>query len=78
MGPEEREETTVFEDALADDRPVARVMLGDGTCHDGAGWYYVEDECEDEGSVGAFTTREEAVAHATEAGYRAVAADGEP
>lgn len=41
---------------------------GDGW-HDGAGWYYVIDEYEDEGSCGAFDTYEEATSHARAAGY---------
>ncbi len=52
------------------DKPVAVMKLGDETWHDGPGWYYVDDEYRDEGSCGAFPTREDAVAHAREAGYR--------
>jgi hypothetical protein len=37
--------------------------------HDGPGWYYYDEECHDEGSVGAFSTREEAEAHARAADY---------
>lgn len=43
--------------------------LGDSAWHDGPGWYYTIDEYEDEGSCGAFSTREEAVAHAERCGY---------
>lgn len=50
--------------------PDATVMLGDSTWHDGVGWYYICTEYPDEGSCGAFTTFEEAAAHAIEAGYR--------
>ena len=38
--------------------------LGDSTWHDGPGWYYTIDDYPDEGSCGAFATREDAVAHA--------------
>lgn len=43
--------------------------LGDSTWHDGPGWYYTIDDYPDEGSCGAFQTREEAVAHAETCGY---------
>lgn len=36
--------------------------------HDGDGWYYWDAEYPDEGSVGAFGTRKEALEHATESG----------
>ena len=52
------------------DKPWARVMYGDAAWHDGPGWYYVDDEYHDEGSCGAFATRDKAVEHAKEAGYR--------
>lgn len=32
--------------------------------HDGPGFYYVDDACDDEGSCGAFKTADEAIAHA--------------
>jgi len=54
------------------DQPVAIVVECyemDGA-HDGPGWYYWDNEYRDEGSVGAFATREEAEAHAKDAGYR--------
>ena len=51
------------------DNPVAVIMEGDASWHDGAGWYYVDDEYRDEGSCGAFKTRFEAEDHAREAGY---------
>lgn len=38
--------------------------LGDETWHDGPGWYYIYTEYPDEGSCGAFATRDEAEAHA--------------
>ncbi len=37
--------------------------------HDGNGWYYVDENYPDEGSVGAFSTREEAVTHGEAADY---------
>jgi len=36
---------------------------------DGNGWYYVSEDYPDEGSVGAFLTREKAVAHGEAAEY---------
>ena len=39
--------------------------------YDGPGWYYWDEEYPEEGSVGAFDTREECEAHARdEGGYR--------
>jgi hypothetical protein len=38
--------------------------LGDASWHDGEGWYYTFDDYPDEGSCGAFATREEAEGHA--------------
>lgn len=38
--------------------------------HNGAGWYYTIDDLEDEGSVGAFDTAENARKHAERIGYR--------
>ncbi len=38
--------------------------------HDGPGWYYIAQDYPDEGSVGSFETRAEAVAHAVDGGYR--------
>jgi hypothetical protein len=35
--------------------------------HDGPGWYYWDTDYPDEGSVGAFESKEECVAHASEA-----------
>lgn len=55
-----------------EDQPLATVVEcfeSDGA-HDGPGWYYWDDEYRDEGSVGAFETKEEAMAHAADAGYR--------
>lgn len=34
--------------------------------HDGPGWYYWDTDYPDEGSVGSFATKAEAVAHAAE------------
>ena len=45
------------------------MRLGDASWHDGPGWYWIIDEYPEEGSCGAFSTRKEAVDHATEAGY---------
>ena len=47
-----------------------RIVLqqGDDSCHDGAGWYYWEEDYPEEGSVGAFSTREEAVNHVRSSG----------
>lgn len=40
------------------------LYLGDATWHDGPGWYYIFAEYPEEGSCGAFATKEEAEAHA--------------
>lgn len=61
-----------------DDAETATVHLGDASWHDGAGWYYVDDEYPD-GSCGAFATKEEAIAHARASGYAVnEPATGEP
>jgi len=56
------------------DKPFARLYNSaaqpDRAWHDGPGWYYTDAEYEDEGCCGAFATKEEAIAHAEEAGYR--------
>lgn len=53
-----------------DDGPgTVTLHVGDETWHDGPGWYYVIDDYPDDGSCGAFVTRESAVAHAEECGY---------
>jgi hypothetical protein len=52
-----------------EDMPLASVEWFNDA-HDGAGWYYWDDEYRDEGSVGAFLTRKEAEDHAKEGGYR--------
>ena len=44
-------------------------MLGNADWHDGPGWYYFDSEYTDEGSVGAFETRDEAVEHARADGW---------
>lgn len=36
--------------------------------HDGPGWYYWDTDYPDEGSVGAFNSKEDAVRHAVEEG----------
>jgi hypothetical protein len=59
------------------DKPIAHLHRGDETRHDGAGWYYTDEEYSDDGSCGAFETREAAVAHAETAGYE-VSADAVP
>lgn len=52
-----------------DPPPEVIVLVGDESYHAGPGWYYYDAEYPDEGSCGAFETREEAIAHAEEAGY---------
>lgn len=49
---------------------VTRLVVTKGAAdwHDGAGWYYWEEDCADEGSVGSFETKEEAVEHFRGAG----------
>jgi hypothetical protein len=53
-----------------DDAPTATLAEGDASWHDGPGWYYIDDEYPDEGSCGAFSTRNEAIEHARAAGFR--------
>jgi hypothetical protein len=55
--------TTVQE--MPDDEATATLYYLD-VAHDGAGFYYVDDEYPEEGSCGAFATVEEAIAHADE------------
>jgi hypothetical protein len=52
------------------DKPTVTLHYGEGTpWHDGPGWYYVIDEYPDEGSCGAFTFKQDAIAHAERDGY---------
>lgn len=60
-------------DTQQDDKPLATIQYAappGEPWHDGPGWYYWDDEYRDEGSVGAFATREECESHAAEAGYQ--------
>lgn len=52
-----------------DPPPEVVILVGDESFVDGPGFYYYDAEYPDEGVCGAFATREEAVAHAEEAGY---------
>jgi hypothetical protein len=52
-----------------DDAPLA-VVLQSAAEYDGGGWYYYDVEMPEEGSVGAFSTRQEAEDHAKAGGYR--------
>lgn len=64
--------------AMLADRAVAVLVYWNEVCpgHSGPGWYYYDDEYPDEGSCGAFATREEAVAHAEAAEYRVEGREG--
>ena len=62
---------------MTDDKPTCTAHYWPNA-HDGGGYYYVDDEYEDEGSIGAFNTMDELEAHATEAGYRVVYASPLP
>lgn len=56
--------------AIADnDKPTVTLHYGDAAWHDGVGWYYVIDEYPEEGSCGAFTFKQDAIAHAELCGY---------
>ncbi len=59
-----------LENEAEEDLPVATVVKGGDDAHGGPGWYYYDEDYQDEGSCGAFGTREEAEAHAKAAGYR--------
>lgn len=53
-------------DPLPDfDDPAPAILTHSTSGHDGPGWYYWSEEYPDEGSCGAFETREEAIAHLT-------------
>lgn len=54
---------------MTDDKQEVTLRIGDAAWHDGPGWYYTIDEYEDEGSCGAFPTREAAIDHAMACGY---------
>ena len=49
-------------------KPYAVISYGQGSY--GPGWYYSDKEYPEEGCVGAFRTRKQAVKHAEENGYR--------
>ncbi len=53
----------------------ANLYIGDEQWHGGAGFYWTYSEYEDEGSVGPYTTKEEAIASAEEEGGRVVNPD---
>jgi hypothetical protein len=55
--------------AAPESPPEVVILVGDESFVDGPGYYYYDVEYPDEGVCGAFATREEAVAHAEEAGY---------
>jgi hypothetical protein len=52
-----------------DDKPTVTLKYGDASWHDGVGWYWVIDGHPDEGSCGAFTFKQDAIAHAEQDGY---------
>jgi hypothetical protein len=60
-----------------EDRAVA-VVVHATEGHDGPGWYYYDADYPEEGSVGAFTTRQEAEEHARDAEYRIAEPKGAP
>lgn len=64
--------------AVDNDAPTATIRRGDGTWHDGVGWYYTIDDYPDEGSCGAFRTSREAADHARACGYDTDTAPREP
>lgn len=51
-----------------------RIVLqeGDAESHDGPGWYYWKEDYPEEGSVGAFAAKNEAMVHADGAGVALV------
>lgn len=51
------------------EKPAASLVYGDETWHGGAGWYYVEDACPEEGTVGPFEDRFKAMVQAHADGY---------
>jgi len=59
-----------WDDDIEDELPVACVEQWGEDAHDGPGWYYYDEEYKEEGSIGAFDSREEAEADAKAAGYR--------
>ncbi len=67
--PRRRSVGFVVHDPRASDAGTASVTKGDANWHDGPGWYWFIDDYPDEGSSGAFETREEAIAHANMEGY---------
>ncbi len=52
-----------------DEQPLATVVYY-ADAHDGPGWYFVIDDYPDEGSCGAFKTREDAAEFARSEGNR--------
>ena len=55
---------------MSTDEKALAVVLHWDSGHDGPGWYYYDESYPDEGSVGAFTFRQDAETHAREGGYR--------
>ena len=60
---------------VCDDEHVYVLKRYGDNAHDGAGWYYYEEEYPNEGSTGSFDTPEEAKAHAALSGVTIVWAD---
>lgn len=52
-----------------DDKQVA-IVLYYRKAYGGPGWYYYDEDYQDEGVCGPFDTKEEAKEHAEEAGYK--------
>jgi len=54
---------------FAGELPIATIVRGDETWHNGPGWYIWDQDYPNEGSSGAFAAKEEAIAFARKAGY---------
>ncbi len=52
-----------------EEQPTCTIYWYGDDAHDGPGWYYVDDEYPEEGSVGSFLTWQGAADHATKADY---------
>lgn len=62
--------TSLTAESVTDDKPTCSIREGADDWHDGAGWYWMDDDYpEDSGYVGAFATEQDCIEHARRCGY---------
>jgi len=56
---------------MREDKAIAVLVFYD-EAYDGPGWYYYDQEYPEDGSCGAFSSKEEAISHAESGDYEVV------